>query len=103
VNVVITDEAEYDFERIGDYIEQFNQARAVTFVEELLERCMRLASFPTRFALVARHESAGIRRMPHGNYVVYYKVGQDRVEILRILNAAQDHEAILFPDETHDH
>ncbi len=97
--VVITDEAESDFEHIGDYIAQFNQARAVTFVDELLERCMLLSSYPMRFALVPKHENNAIRRMPHGNYIVYYQVKRDQVEVLRILNAAQDHDSILFPED----
>ncbi len=96
--VVLTDNAEEDLERIGDYIAQFNPARAETFTEELLDRCLLLSCYPTRFSLLMGHEAAGLRRMPHGNYVVYYQVGQ-RVEIVRILNAAQDHESILFPED----
>ncbi len=97
--VVITDNAEDDFERIGDYIAQFNPARAVTFVDELLAHCLLLSSYPHCFALVPRRENNAIRRTPHGNYVIYYQVEREQVEILRILNAAQDHEAVVFPDE----
>ncbi|WP_105441190.1 type II toxin-antitoxin system RelE/ParE family toxin [Neorhizobium sp. T25_13] len=97
--VVITSEAEEDFERIGDYIAQFNPSRAESFVEELLLRCQNLARMPFRFPLLSRLQHADIRRVPHGNYVIYYRVDDANVYILNILNAAQDYEAILFPDD----
>lgn len=97
--VVITDEAEEDFARIGDYIAQHNPARAESFVDELLARCMRLSHMPLRFSLIPRFERSGVRRLPHGNYIVFYRVGDRQIEILRILNGAQDYEKILFPDE----
>jgi toxin ParE1/3/4 len=41
--------------------------------------------------------------MPYGNYLVFYRVGDRDVESLRILNAAQDREAILLTEDTPDH
>lgn len=97
--VVITDEAEGDFERIGDYIAQFNPVRSESFVDELLARCMTLSDMPLRFALMPRYEKYALRHFSYGNYAVYYRVEDERIEIVRILHGAQDHDAILFPDD----
>ncbi|WP_306864573.1 type II toxin-antitoxin system RelE/ParE family toxin [Neorhizobium galegae] len=44
------------------------------------------------------HEQSKIRRIPHGNHLIFYPALDERIYILHILNGAQDYEAILFPD-----
>jgi addiction module RelE/StbE family toxin len=98
VIVLITRQAEADLERIGDYIAQDNPRRAISFIGELIEQCERLAETPHGFSLVPRYEHTGVRRRPYGNYLIFYRVGENRIEILHILNGAQDFESILFPE-----
>jgi toxin ParE1/3/4 len=98
VIVLITAQAEADLERIGDYIAEDNPQRAASFIQELLERCERLAETPNGFSLVPRYEHTGVRRRPYGNYLIFYRAGEDRIEILHILNGAQDFESILFSE-----
>lgn len=62
--VVITDNAEEDLEHIGDY--QFNPARAETFTEELLDRCLLLSSYPTRFSLCRTDSTACLPKLVTG-------------------------------------
>jgi plasmid stabilization system protein ParE len=102
VKVIITPEARTDLGRIWSYIEQDNSARAIGFIREIGERCQRLSHMPLRYQLLIGHEESGIRRIPHGNYVIFYRIMPDAIYILHILNAAQDHEAILFPGKTAD-
>jgi toxin ParE1/3/4 len=97
--VVITADAETDLERIGDAIAQHNPARALTFVQELRLKCDTLALAPRRFALVPRYEHTGIRRVVHGNYLIFYRVRDEVVEVTHILHGAMNFGAILFPDE----
>jgi len=99
VKVVIAAEAVSDLEHIGDYIAADNPVRAESFVRELLARCYALADMPRAFPLVPRYEDTGVRRRPHGDYLIFYRVGADVVDILHVLNGAQNYEAILFPDE----
>ena len=40
MHVIITEPAEADLEEIGDYIARDNEARAETFVAEIIERCL---------------------------------------------------------------
>lgn len=95
--VVFTDAAQADIEGIGDYIARDNPRRAMTFIAELIAHCRQLADMPRAFALVPRYEHTGVRRLVHGNHLVFYRVGADKVEILHVLNGAQDFEAVLFP------
>lgn len=99
MRVVFAAEAELDLEHIGDYIAVDNPVRAESFVRELLERCHALADMPRAFPLVPRYEHTGVRRRPYGDYLIFYHIGLDTVEILHVLNGAQNYEAILFPDE----
>lgn len=95
--VVFTDEAQVDLERIGDHIAQENPRRAATFVDELVDCCQRLADAPHGYPLLPRYRSSGVRRRPYGRYLVFYRVGTDRIDILHVLHGAQDYETILFP------
>ena len=97
--VVLTEAAIADLVAIGRHIETDNPQRAKTFVAELESRCHQLGSMPKAFALVPRHERSGIRRRPHGNYLIFYRIVADTVEVLHVLHGAQDYEAILFPDD----
>ncbi|OLP52495.1 plasmid stabilization protein [Rhizobium rhizosphaerae] len=95
--VVITDEAEADLEHIGDHIAANNPRRAETFVQELTERCLRLAEMPRAYPLVPRYEQTGFRRRPYGDYVIFYRIGTETIDVLHVVHGAQDYEAILFP------
>lgn len=94
--VAFTEEAEADLERIGDHIARDNIDRAVSFVGELVACCQRLADTPRAYPLVPRYRLSGVRRRPYGRYLVFYRVGTERIDILHVLHGAQDYEAILF-------
>ena len=36
---------------------------------------------------------------PHGNYLIFYRIADDTVEVLHVLHGARDYENILFPEE----
>ena len=94
--VQLTSEAEDDLERIGDYIAADNPARALSFVRELREHCLTLTDLGLAFPLVPRYERYGIRRRPHGDYLIFYRIEGERVVILHVLHGAMNYEPILF-------
>lgn len=98
MKVIITEAAETDLEEIADYIALDSPRRAITFTEELLQAALRLGEYPKSYPLVPRYESTGIRRRPYGSYLIFYAVRPDWITVERILNSAQDYEAILFPN-----
>jgi toxin ParE1/3/4 len=95
--VEFTAAAEADLEAIGDYIAQDNPVRALSFVQELSRSCLELADMPKAWPIVPRHEHQGIRRRVHGRYLIFYRISEDRIVVLHVLNGAMDVEAILFP------
>lgn len=72
--VHISAEAERDLEAIGDYIARDDPTRALSFVQELRAKCLKLADLPEGFPVVPRYETHGIRRRAHGNYLIFYRV-----------------------------
>ena len=94
--VVLTQEAEDDLERIGDFIARDNPYRAITFVNELTSRCAGLADLPNRFPLVPRYKHLGVRRRVHGEYLIFYRIEHGQIEVLKIVHGAIDYESILF-------
>jgi len=97
--VVVTAAAEADLESIADWIAKDNPTRAATFVSELRQRCETLINAAEGYALLPRYERLGIRRRPHRDYLIFYRVVDDTIEILHILQGARDYEAILFPTQ----
>ena len=97
--VVITDEADADLEHIGDVIAADNPQRSASFVRELVQRCERLTDMPRRFALLPGYEHTDIRRLIHSEYLIFYRIDADAVNVLHILNGAMDYERVLFPEQ----
>ena len=96
--VVITEAAEADLEAIGDWIAADNPARAVTFVLDLRDRCQTLADMPRSYPLIPRYEHLGVRRRSYRDYLIFYRIADERIEVLHVLHGARDYEQILFPE-----
>jgi toxin ParE1/3/4 len=96
--VIFSHAAEADLEAIADWITADNPDRALSFLRELRQCCQSLASAPRRYPLVPRYRSAGIRRRAHRDYLVFYQISPNAVEILHVLHGARDYEPILSPE-----
>lgn len=96
MKVRFTTEAVADLRLIGDYIAKENPPRALSFIDELEQKCLTIATTPKAFPLVPRYERYGIRRRLHGSYLIFYRVELEHVVILHILHGAMDYAAILF-------
>jgi len=99
VKVVLSRNAERDLENIGDWIANNNPDRALSFVSELLEACLSIGSTPRGYPLVDRQRDPTLRRRVHGNYLIFYDIGLQTVDILHVLHGARDYERIIFPEE----
>ncbi len=97
--VVFSTEARQDLRKIAAFIANDAPRRALSFVKELRQKAMQLAQTPFGFPVLPGREASGIRRRPAGNYLIFYIVRDNRVYVVRILNAAMDYEAILFGED----
>ena len=98
MKIIYSTAALMDLSNVGNWIAQDNPVRAHSFVDELMKACEGLAEMPLRFQLVRGHEESGVRRRPYGSYSIFYSVGEQGVEIVRVLHGARDYEKILFPE-----
>jgi toxin ParE1/3/4 len=99
VIVTLTAEAESDLEAIAEYIARDNVTAALNFVHELRKKCRALAQSPLGYPLVPRYQHRNIRRRPVGNYLIFYRIRAEAVEVVHILHGARDYERLLFPEE----
>lgn len=100
MKVVITEAAKADLIEIGEFIRAHNPKRAASFVTELLNRCEALGDVPRAFPLIPRYEQYGVRRVVHRDYLIFYRINGELVEVLHILNGARDYESLLFAGPT---
>lgn len=99
MKVVLSEAAYDDLLAIGAFIKRDNLQRAATFVAELHARCRRLGTMPKAFPLLPDYEVTGVRRLPFKDYLIFYRIGSEAVEILHVLHGAQDYEPLLFQEE----
>ncbi|MET0678511.1 MAG: type II toxin-antitoxin system RelE/ParE family toxin [Bradyrhizobium sp.] len=97
--VTLTAEAEADIEQIATYVAEQSPGSALRLVRELRQRCDSLLDAPRGYPLVPRYEQWGIRRRPFGRFLIFYRVGEDAIDIIHILHGARDYESLLFPKE----
>jgi toxin ParE1/3/4 len=82
--------AEADLEAIGDYIAQGNPRRALTFIQELRQRCEQIADMP-RAAPLRPELGSGVRVVTFGRYLICYaERGNGQVVIERIVHGARN-------------
>lgn len=90
VEVLLRPEAEADLDEAADYtIERWGGEQARSYIATLRADIARLAEFLHRFPV---HEPTGLglRRMRSGHHFVYYWVGDEAVEVVRILHERRD-------------
>lgn len=86
---IFTAQAENDLESIADYITLDNPARAISFVQEIRERCHYIAHAPQGYPLAPEY-GEGIRKLPFGNYLILYMLQADDIVIVHIPHSARD-------------
>lgn len=90
----ITRQAEADLEAIAQWIGRDNPARAISFVDDLLERCLSLSEYPDRFPIHRELGGRIVRKMSHEDYVILYVRIADPVEVAHVVHGARNLEAL---------
>jgi toxin ParE1/3/4 len=95
MKVILSPEALDDLQETIDWIMADNPDRARSFAAELRAKCVDLSFMPNRFP-IARDGSRGvIRKRVYGDYLIFYVVGDDHVDVARIIHGARDWLEIL--------
>ncbi len=84
-----SEEATTDLVEIIDYIEQRNAKAAQSLFADIVQAAQSLPLMPHLFRL---GRVPGTRKyVVHPNYIVVYQVGDDAIEILRVLHSRQQY------------
>jgi toxin ParE1/3/4 len=99
IKLRLSDAAEADLEEIGDYLAAESPSLAVATVAKLRAACESLRSSPQRHARVPRFEHRDVRRIIVSPYIVFFRIEQDDITVLRIIHGARDYDELLFPED----
>jgi toxin ParE1/3/4 len=89
LKVTFSPVARDDLMEIAIFIAQDNPTRALTFVDELEDKCAELGRSPG-IGTMRPELGDGIRMLPHGRYLIFYRETNRAVRVERILHSARD-------------
>jgi len=92
MKIVFSEEADSDLLHILTYLSERNRVVAVELANHFNARVESLAHFP----FIGRDRSLlakGLRSVVVGNYVVFYRVDEQRIFIVRVLDGRRDIDA----------
>lgn len=90
----LTEQAKADVRQIWAYVARDNPAAADRIVDVLFDRFGLIASQPLMGE--AREELGfGLRGFVVGNYLVIYRPGEQRIEVVRVVHAARDIDSLF--------
>ncbi|MEG4323275.1 MULTISPECIES: type II toxin-antitoxin system RelE/ParE family toxin [unclassified Microcoleus] len=90
--------ASRDLDAIGDYFVARNIEAGERLLREFVKKCENLLKFPNMGRSYDRIKP-GLRGVPLDGYIIFYRVVENGIEILRVVSGYQEFEA-LFPEET---
>ncbi|HYN61975.1 MAG TPA: type II toxin-antitoxin system RelE/ParE family toxin [Rubrivivax sp.] len=81
--------AQADLLDIALYIAQDSPTRALSFVDELEAKCLRLGQV-SGIGTARPELGDGLRVLPHGNYLIFYRDHESGLRIERVMHGARD-------------
>ena len=91
--VLWTDAARLDLERIVEFIAEENPANALTVLARLERRCQALAALPERGRIVPEARAVDVltyRELIEGPWRIVYRYDVDRVHVMAALDARRE-------------
>jgi toxin ParE1/3/4 len=85
---LFTARAEADLEAIAEYIALDSTRRALDFIQKLRKRCEDVCQAPEGYKQCPEY-GEGVRKVPYGNYVIFYTLDFNSVVILHIAHSAK--------------
>ncbi|MEC4891483.1 MAG: type II toxin-antitoxin system RelE/ParE family toxin [Oscillatoria sp. PMC 1051.18] len=95
---LISPAASRDLNAIADYFLSQNVEAGERLFQEFSKKCQYLAQFPS-IGKSYSYLQASLRGLPLNGYIIFYRVVEDRVEIIRLVSGRQDLEALFTNDE----
>ncbi len=99
MNIFFTANAEADLYEIGEWIAVDSPAYALRFVAELEVKALAIGERARLYPFAEGFAHEGVRRCLHKGYLILYRIANDQVEILHILNGARDYLSLLAHED----
>jgi toxin ParE1/3/4 len=96
LDLIVSESAKRDLIEIGNYIAHNNPYQASRFIEKIKQKFPLLASRP-KMGRVRNEVLLGLRSIPFGRYVIFYRIQEKYLEIDRVLHSARDIKRIMTP------
>jgi toxin ParE1/3/4 len=93
--ITLSPAAYSDAAEIWAYVAENNEAAANRLLVKFEDTFKSLAKYP-RLGKAVDIVYPGLRFLPEGNYLIFYRLREERLEIVRILHGARDITAELF-------
>lgn len=97
--ISFTEPAAQDLEKIYEYIADDNIAAAVKHRQRLEKRWFVLLDQP-RIGTKRDNIEPDLRSVTEGNYVIFYRIRTDGIEIVRVLHTSQDSKRAFAESES---
>ena len=94
MKLIISETARADLKDIAVYIARDNPERALTFVEELVERMTVVGERPMIFQAQPEYGD-DIRSAPHRGYRILFSANEECVTILHVTHGSRDLENLI--------
>lgn len=95
MKTIISAPARVDLQKIMLWIADENPFRGKSFSRELQDAAESLMLFPESYPVVGTLDGFAVRRKVYGNYLIFYSVNGDVVNVLRVLHGAQDYSDLF--------
>ena len=92
---IISTEAIRDMEQILDYLANTNINAGEKFLEEFSKKCRYLTQFPL-MGRSYREIRPYLRGLPMKNYIIFYRLTEQGLEIMPVIKGERDLEAFFF-------
>ena len=89
LELVISDDAEQDLTDIWKYIAEDNPVNATRFLRKLAEKYHWLTE-NSQAGVNRNNLLSGLRSFPYAKYMLYYRVKNDTLELVRVLHGSRD-------------
>jgi plasmid stabilization system protein ParE len=99
MRVVLADRANADLEEIADWIGADDWDSAESFQRALRDKCETLGSNPKRYPPVLGAGARNLRKLSYRDYLIFYRVLESQVEIVRIVHGKRDWVPLLQVDQ----
>jgi toxin ParE1/3/4 len=93
--VIYTVQAEEDLRNAVETIAGDNLTAALSWLDRTEAIFELLASQPALGQRMVTRRFGEVRQHTSGNYVIYYRLADEGLQILRVLHAARDSESLL--------